>query len=59
MVHVGLHSVGTYHKKFGKENRKIEICFAECLRVTLGNGKEASLPSTNSRRSAKANGRQL
>jgi hypothetical protein len=22
MVHVGLHSVGTYHKKFGRENKK-------------------------------------
>jgi hypothetical protein len=22
MIHVGLHSVGTYHKKFGKQNKK-------------------------------------
>jgi hypothetical protein len=22
MVHVGLHSVGTYHKKFGRQNQK-------------------------------------
>ena len=22
MVHVGLHSVGTYHKKFGDQNKK-------------------------------------
>jgi hypothetical protein len=28
MVHVGLHSVGTYHKKFGWENKK--KYFAEC-----------------------------
>ena len=34
MVHVGLHSVGTYHKKFGDQNKK--KCFAECLRRTLG-----------------------
>jgi hypothetical protein len=25
MVHVGLHSVGTYHKKFGCQNKKIKI----------------------------------
>jgi hypothetical protein len=25
MVHVGLHSVGTYHKKFGKENKKYTL----------------------------------
>jgi hypothetical protein len=31
MVHVGLHSVETYHKKFGLQNKKIKICFfAEC-----------------------------
>ena len=30
MVHVGLHSVGTYHKKFGKQNKKIKIYFVEC-----------------------------
>jgi hypothetical protein len=39
MVHVGLHSVGTYHKKFGWENKKIKIYFAECPEMTLG--KEA------------------
>jgi hypothetical protein len=36
MVHVSLHSVVTYHKKFGKEKEKIEIFFAECLNLTLG-----------------------
>jgi hypothetical protein len=36
MVHVGLHSVGTYHKKSGKKNKKIKIYFAECLRMALG-----------------------
>ena len=30
MVHVGLHSVGTYHKKFGWEKKKIKIYFVEC-----------------------------
>jgi hypothetical protein len=35
MVHVGLHSVGTYHKKFGDQNKK-KICFAECPQKTLG-----------------------
>jgi hypothetical protein len=28
MVHLGLHNVGTYHKKFGWQNKK--IYFAEC-----------------------------
>jgi hypothetical protein len=50
MVHVGLHSVGTYHKKFGKEKN---ICFAECLRVHYRNPSlcrvPASLPSAFSR----------
>jgi hypothetical protein len=37
MVLLGLHSVATYHKKFGKENKKkIKIYFAECPRVALG-----------------------
>jgi hypothetical protein len=36
MVHVGLHSVGTYHKKFGGQNKKIKICFAKCPLKTLG-----------------------
>jgi hypothetical protein len=39
MVHVGLHSVGTYHKKFGWENKKIKMYFVECPEMTLG--KEA------------------
>jgi hypothetical protein len=33
MVHVGLHSVGTHHKKFGWENKKIQMYFAECQLV--------------------------
>jgi hypothetical protein len=33
MVHVGLHSVGTHHKKFDWENKKIQICFVECQLV--------------------------
>jgi hypothetical protein len=36
MVHVGLHSVETYHKKFGWENKKIKMYFAECPEMTLG-----------------------
>jgi hypothetical protein len=35
MVHVGLHSVVTYHKNFGWEKEKIKIYFAECPRRTL------------------------
>jgi tRNA splicing ligase len=36
MVYVGLYSVGTYHKKFGRENKKIKMYFAECPQMTLG-----------------------
>ena len=36
MIHVGLHSVGTYHKKFGRQNKKIKIYFAECPKKALG-----------------------
>jgi hypothetical protein len=36
MEHGGLHSVGTYHKKFGWEKKKIKIYFVECLRMALG-----------------------
>jgi hypothetical protein len=57
MIHVGLHSVGTYHKKFGRQNKKIKIYFVECLEMTLG--KEDSLPSANRWLSAKTDGRQL
>jgi hypothetical protein len=48
MVHVGLHSVETYHKKFGKVNKKY---FVECPAAALG--KEDSLPSARTRLSAK------
>jgi hypothetical protein len=71
MVNVGLHSVGTYHKKFGwkkKKNKKYTLWSVQewhsakhslpsVRRLTLG--KEASLPSAKARRSAKVNGRQL
>jgi hypothetical protein len=36
MVHIGLHSVGTYHNNFERQNKKIKIYFAECLELTLG-----------------------
>jgi hypothetical protein len=36
MVHVGLHGVETYHKKFGYENKKIKIWFIECPKKALG-----------------------
>jgi hypothetical protein len=36
MVDVGLHSVGTYYKKFGWKNKKIKIYFAKCPRRALG-----------------------
>jgi hypothetical protein len=44
MIHVGLHSVGTYHKKFGRQNKKIKIYFAECLEMTLGKDFFAECP---------------
>jgi hypothetical protein len=44
MIHVGLHSVGTYHKKFGRQNKKIKKYFAECLEKTLGKVSFAECP---------------
>jgi hypothetical protein len=44
MVHVGLHSVETYHKKFRWENKKIKICFAECPQKTLGKDTLCRVP---------------
>jgi hypothetical protein len=51
MVHVGLYSVGTYHKKFGRENKKIKMYFAECPEMTLGKGwfAECQLVDTRQR----------
>jgi hypothetical protein len=65
MVHVGLHSVGTYHKKFyweKKKNKKYTLPSVQkwhstkhdlpsVSRLTLS--KEASLTSANTRRSTK------
>jgi hypothetical protein len=36
MVHVGLHSVGTYHKKFGWEKKNIKNILCRVLELTLG-----------------------
>jgi hypothetical protein len=44
MVHVGLYSVGTHHKNFGWENKKIKMYFAECLEMTLGKVVFAECP---------------
>jgi hypothetical protein len=57
MVHVGLHSVGTYHKKFGGQNKKIKMYFAECSEMTLG--EDSALPSAGFRPAAKADDRKL
>jgi hypothetical protein len=43
MVHVGLHSVGTYHKKFGKENKKNKNRFLRVLQ--LGHSAKNALSS--------------
>ena len=57
MIHVGLYSLETYHKKFGAENKKKYKCtlpsvewwtlgkvgFAECPGVALGKEEESSL----------------
>jgi hypothetical protein len=71
MVHVGLHSVGTYHKKFGGQNVKkqkyglpsvyrrhsVKSSLPSAQHLVLG--KETSLPSARLRLSTKADGRQL
>jgi hypothetical protein len=44
MVHVGLHSVGTNHKKFGWKKKKRKIYFAECPKLTLGKAHCAECP---------------
>jgi hypothetical protein len=49
MVNVGLHSVATYHRKFGKE--KIKIYFAECPRTALGKEFFAECHTWDTRRS--------
>jgi hypothetical protein len=52
MVHIGLHSVGTYHKKFGWQNKKIKkniFCRVSKAAVL---GKEDSLSSARTRLSA-------
>jgi hypothetical protein len=43
MEHVGIHSVGTHHKKFGEKTKRMKIYFAECRRETLGKGFFANL----------------
>jgi hypothetical protein len=49
MIHVGLHSIGTYHKKFGRQNKKIKIYFVECLEKTLGKESFAECPVCGTR----------
>jgi hypothetical protein len=51
MVHVGLYSVGTHHKKFGWENKKIKMYFTECPEMTIGKVAfaECSLGDTRQR----------
>jgi hypothetical protein len=44
MVHVGLHSVGTYHKKFGGQNKKNKKCFVVCPWKTLGKDSLCRVP---------------
>jgi hypothetical protein len=43
MVHVGLHSVGTYHKKFGDQNKKNKNML--CRVSTEDTRQRLSLPS--------------
>jgi hypothetical protein len=69
MIHVGLHSVGTYHKKFGRQNKNKNILCRVSRDDTrqsllpsayyLALGKEDSLPSANRWLSTKTDGRQL
>jgi hypothetical protein len=55
MVHVGLHSVETYHKKFGWQNKKIKIYFAECPRQALGKAYSAECQTVDTRTRLSAN----
>jgi hypothetical protein len=70
MVHVGLHSVGTYHKKFGGQNVKNKnmLCrvsiegtrkefFAECL--VFGTRQRSHFAECQSSALGKGDGRQL
>jgi hypothetical protein len=68
MVHVGLHSVGTYHKKFGCQNKKNKNMLCRVPKKALGKEffAECQLVDTRQRirfvecqPSAKVNGRQL
>jgi hypothetical protein len=50
MEHVGLHSVGTNHKKFGWENKKIiKMYFVECPRMALGKARFAECQAWDTR----------
>jgi hypothetical protein len=51
MVHVGLHSVAIYHKKFGWGKKKIKIYFAECPCMTLGKSFFAECQTWDTRQS--------
>jgi hypothetical protein len=71
MIHVGLHSVGTYHKKFGGQNKKntnmlCRVSTKDTRQILslpsagyVALGKESALPSASWRPSAKTDGRQL
>jgi hypothetical protein len=70
MKHLSLHSVVTYHKKFGSRKKKIKIYFTECPRMTLGKTRFAECRSCDTRQRSyfaecqdltpdKGNGRQL
>jgi hypothetical protein len=70
MVHVGLHNVGTYRKKFGWQNNKIKIYFAKCPRKALDKACSAECQMGGTRQKSfftecqnsavgKYNGRQL
>jgi hypothetical protein len=56
MEHVGLHIIGTYHKKFGREKKKIKIYFAECPIMALG---KAFFAECQARDTQQSNDRQL
>jgi hypothetical protein len=54
MVHVGIHSLGTYQKSLVAKIKK-KYALPSVTWLTLG--KESSLPSANHRPSVKVNGR--
>jgi hypothetical protein len=46
MIHVGLHSVGTYHKKFGRQNKKNKNILCRVFRDDTRQSRLCRVPTT-------------